>query len=90
MAKFKVNDTVEWTSQANGVAIRKRGKIVGRVRRGEDANDVAKRLKKRVSFKVSKKFGGPRDHASFFVLVPGDTPNQTPQLYWPKVDYLNR
>lgn len=85
---IRVNNRVKWTSQAGGSYRKKTGTVVARVQTNQDPNQVVQRLSKKHDFKINKAFGAPRDHFSFMVLVPGETENQKPTLYWPRVEDL--
>jgi hypothetical protein len=73
---FKVGDTVEWTSQAQGSTTKKRG-VVAEVVAKEQRPD---RIKFASLYKHSG-CGWGRDHESYVVMV-GNKP------YWPRANAL--
>ena len=78
---FKVEDVVEWESQAAGISRIKRGPIVQVVR--EDTYPVGM---------GSVTLGAPRTHETYVVrasVVNGsEAQKRRTKLYWPKVKYL--
>lgn len=97
--KFEVGNTVEWTSQANGRHITKRGVIVSTIpantrpiksRALQKAREGAGKLGlDKPGIVARTDFGGmARNHESYVVLVPTDNPNRSSRLYWPRVNAL--
>jgi hypothetical protein len=87
MSKYKIGDTVTWTSKAGtGAASTKLGKIVGIVRRATDVEASPAYHRHYASHKLMIGMGRERDHASYLVSVPH--PGRKPRLYWPRVAYL--
>lgn len=89
MSKFKVGQTVKWSSSAGGSTKEKQGKVVVIVCPGK--YPTAHRLE--CDFpdcSVGSTLGGGygRDHESYLVKVPGPTPKAKPRLYWPRVSAL--
>lgn len=73
---FKVGDTVEWTSQAQGSTTKKRGVVAEVVEKGKRPNRI-----RFVALYKSSGCGLGRDHESYVVMV-GNKP------YWPRANAL--
>lgn len=88
--KFRVGNRVKWSSQSQGFAKKKVGKIILLVPAGEDP---AKLINSRIDlskYATDMRFGGARLHDSYLVEVPrrGEKRNQKPALYFPRVCQL--
>lgn len=76
---FQNGDAVSWSSQAAGYTRTKTGVVVQVVPAGAMPDRQRfERLYKGAGV------GGPRDHESFVILVPGKTSKAAGTLYWPR------
>jgi hypothetical protein len=87
---FKIGQTVEWTSQANGTTKTKRGEIVAILPERECPRmleifgaDYHSRYRSLVDARSLS-----RHEESYIVAVPGKTKRVRPRLYWPRVSAL--
>lgn len=76
--KFKLNDKVAWTSQAQGCTRSKVGTVVLVVAPGDRPGSMIPGC------------GFPRRHESYVVEVPSKTGRAKPKLYWPVASGLSR
>lgn len=79
-ARFKVGDTVHWTSSSAGSTKRKNGVVEEVV--------FAKTLPLSAGNGLAS-YGQPRDHVSYVVRV-GATETRRGQLYWPRAAALQK
>jgi hypothetical protein len=85
--KFKVNDTVEWTSHSQSNSTTKKGTVVAVVPPSTKFPNVEAELSTKYTF-VSRYGGGhPRTFESYAVLVSDGKYNM---LYWPKPSQLRK
>ena len=86
---FNVGQDVTWTSQAQGSATKKTGTVVAVLSAGQSPLQTLAAMKKKHGARSAWGGGGARDHASYFVLVPGGkTDKAKPVLYWPNAKAL--
>jgi hypothetical protein len=86
--KFKLGDTVRWTSQAGGHVRTKQGKIVELV--PSELPGSLRELEQMFpdcSVASTHGHGYPRNHESYIVRVPSGTKAKD-RLYWPRVSAL--
>lgn len=86
--RFKLGDQVEWTSQSNGVAKMKRGKVVVVVPAFIHPRSFAELVDSFGCDIRKSEWGGHRTAESYLVLVPGKTPRARVKVYWPRVPQL--
>lgn len=79
--RFRVGDTVKWTSQAGGFTKTKQGTVVAVV----PAKCAPRTCVPEGPFKVDKCCGAPRDHESYLVRI-----GKRINLNWPVVTNLKR
>ena len=78
---FEIGQLVSWTSTSAGSTTEKAGVIEQIVRSGDDVRKYTSELALP---------GGPRDHQSYLVRVPGKTNKSKGKLYWPRSSALKK
>lgn len=86
MENFKVGDTVQWASSANGSWKEKKGIVEAVVPAYESGQKYMDKVAKRYGIKPPS-VGFSRDSKSYIVRVPSKT-GKGGKLYWPRTKAL--
>lgn len=77
--ELKVGDQVSWASHGRGMWRTKVGQVSHVVPAGAWATRICPAL---------SNDGAPRDHTSYVVRIPAETPKGRARFYWPRVANL--
>ena len=88
MENFKVGDTVQWASSANGSWKEKKGIVESVIPAGGNPQIYATRVAEKYGRKIPH-LGYPRDHVSYIVRVPSKT-GGVGKFYRPHVALLEK
>lgn len=88
MENFKVGDTVQWASSANGYWKEKKGIVESVIPAGGNPQIYATRVAEKYGRKTPH-LGYPRDHVSYIVRVPSKT-GGVGKFYRPHVALLEK